>query len=244
MILYPAIDINDGQCVRLLRGEKSSAITYSVDPAVQAKHFQNAGCKWIHVVDLEGAFAGKVVNVTAVRSILSTVDIPLQFGGGIRNRTHIHDWINAGISRVILGTVALFNPNLVAAVCRDYPGMISVSIDVRNGKPAVEGWTKTSTITARDLALKFEDVGVASIIFTDIDRDGAMQGPNLEETRILAQALSIPVIASGGVSSIDDLLQLTKLNNDGVEGVIVGRAIYDGRINMNHALRVLGGDNT
>ncbi|WP_025300232.1 1-(5-phosphoribosyl)-5-[(5-phosphoribosylamino)methylideneamino]imidazole-4-carboxamide isomerase [Candidatus Endolissoclinum faulkneri] len=243
MILYPAIDINGGKCVRLLRGERSSATIYAIDPAAQAKYFQDAGCTYIHVVDLEGAFSGKVVNVAAVRSILSIVDIPVQFGGGIRNRTHIDAWINAGISRVILGTLAVSNPDLVAAACRDYPGMISVSIDVRGGKAAIQGWTKTSKLTARDLALKFEDAGVASIVFTDIDRDGTMKGPNFKETKILAQVLSIPVIVSGGVSSIKDLSKLTKLNSDGVEGVIVGRALYDGRINLNNALRVLAGDN-
>ena len=242
MILYPAIDLKGGECVRLLRGEMDAATVYNPDPASQAKAFQDAGCAWIHVVDLDGAFAGEAVNGEAVRSILSAVDVPVQLGGGIRSRAHIDTWLETGISRVILGTVALRDPELVIAACRDHPGRIAVGIDARGGKVAVEGWAETSEITATDLALKFEDAGVAAIIFTDIDRDGALQGPNLEATGALARALSTPVIASGGVSSLDDLRAIAKLENDGVAGAIVGRALYDGRVDVVGAVRALAGE--
>ena len=242
MILYPAIDLKGGQCVRLLRGEMDAATVYNPDPASQARAFQDAGCAWIHVVDLDGAFAGEAVNGAAVRSILSAVDVPVQLGGGIRSRVHIDTWLEAGISRVILGTVALRDPELVIAACRDHPGKIAVGIDARGGKVAVEGWAETSEITATDLALKFEDAGVAAIIFTDIDRDGALQGPNLEATGALARALSTPVIASGGVSSLDDLRAIAKLDGDGVAGAIVGRALYDGRVDVVGAVRALAGE--
>ncbi|WPZ35511.1 1-(5-phosphoribosyl)-5-[(5-phosphoribosylamino)methylideneamino]imidazole-4-carboxamide isomerase [Thalassobaculum sp. OXR-137] len=242
MILYPAIDLKGGQCVRLLRGEMDAATVYNPDPASQARAFQDAGCAWIHVVDLDGAFAGEAVNGEAVRSILSAVDVPVQLGGGIRSRAHMDTWLEAGISRVILGTVALRDPELVIAACRDHPGKIAVGIDARGGKVAVEGWAETSEITATDLALKFEDAGVAAIIFTDIDRDGALQGPNLEATGALARALSTPVIASGGVSSLDDLRAIAKLDGDGVAGAIVGRALYDGRVDVVGAVRALAGE--
>ncbi len=242
MILYPAIDLKGGECVRLLRGEMDAATVYNPDPASQARAFQDAGCAWIHVVDLDGAFAGEAVNGAAVRSILSAVDVPVQLGGGIRSRAHIDTWLEAGISRVILGTVALRDPELVIAACRDHPGRIAVGIDARGGKVAVEGWAETSEITATDLALKFEDAGVAAIIFTDIDRDGALQGPNLEATGALARALSTPVIASGGVSSLDDLRAIAKLDKDGVAGAIVGRALYDGRVDVVGAVRALAGE--
>ena len=242
MILYPAIDLKGGECVRLLRGEMDAATVYNPDPASQAKAFQDAGCAWIHVVDLDGAFAGEAVNGAAVRSILSAVDVPVQLGGGIRSRQHIDTWLEAGISRVILGTVALRDPELVIAACRAHPGKIAVGIDARGGKVAVEGWAETSEITATDLALKFEDAGVAAIIFTDIDRDGALQGPNLEATGALARALSTPVIASGGVSSLEDLRAIAKLDRDGVAGAIVGRALYDGRVDVTGAVRALAGE--
>ena len=242
MILYPAIDLKGGECVRLLRGEMDAATVYNPDPASQARAFQDAGCAWIHVVDLDGAFAGEAVNGAAVRSILSAVDVPVQLGGGIRSRAHIDTWLEAGISRVILGTVALRDPELVIAACRDHPGRIAVGIDARGGKVAVEGWAETSEITATDLALKFEDAGVAAIIFTDIDRDGALQGPNLEATGALARALSTPVIASGGVSSLDDLRAIARLDKDGVAGAIVGRALYDGRVDVVGAVRALAGE--
>ena len=242
MILYPAIDLKGGECVRLLRGEMTAATVYNPDPASQARAFQDSGCAWIHVVDLDGAFAGEAVNGAAVRSILSAVDVPVQLGGGIRSRAHIDTWLEAGISRVILGTVALRDPELVIAACRDHPGKIAVGIDARDGKVAVEGWAETSEITATDLALKFEDAGVAAIIFTDIDRDGALQGPNLEATGALARVLSTPVIASGGVSSLEDLRAIAKLDGDGVAGAIVGRALYDGRVDVVGAVRALAGE--
>lgn len=242
MILYPAIDLKGGECVRLLRGEMDAATVYNPDPASQAQAFRDAGCGWIHVVDLDGAFAGEAVNGAAVRAILSAVDVPVQLGGGIRSRAHIDTWLEAGVSRVILGTVALRDPELVIAACRDHPGRIAVGIDARGGKVAVQGWAETSEITATDLALKFEDAGVAAIIFTDIDRDGALQGPNLEATGALARALSTPVIASGGVSSLDDLKAVANLERDGVAGAIVGRALYDGRVDVAGAIRALSGE--
>jgi phosphoribosylformimino-5-aminoimidazole carboxamide ribotide isomerase len=242
VILYPAIDLKGGACVRLLRGEMDAATVYNPDPAGQARAFQDSGCAWIHVVDLDGAFAGAAVNGDAVRSILETVDVPVQLGGGIRDRAMIDAWLEAGISRVILGTVALRDPDLVIAACRDHPGRVAVGIDARDGRVAVQGWAETSEIAARDLALKFEDAGVAAIIFTDIDRDGALQGPNLEATGALARSLSTPVIASGGVSSLDDLRAIAGLAGDGVAGAIVGRALYDGRVDVAGAVRALAGE--
>lgn len=242
MILYPAIDLKGGACVRLLRGEMDAATVYNPDPASQARAFQDAGCAWIHVVDLDGAFAGEAVNGAAVRSILSAVDVPVQLGGGIRSRAHIDTWLEAGVRRVILGTVALRDPDLVIAACRDHPERIAVGIDARDGKVAVQGWAETSEIAARDLALKFEDAGVAAIIFTDIDRDGALQGPNLDATGALARSLSTPVIASGGVSSLEDLRAIAGLEGDGVAGAIVGRALYDGRVDVAGAVRALAGE--
>ncbi|EDP62159.1 Phosphoribosylformimino-5-aminoimidazole carboxamide ribotide isomerase [alpha proteobacterium BAL199] len=239
MILYPAIDLKGGQCVRLLRGEMDAATVYNDDPAAQARAFRDAGCAWVHVVDLDGAFAGRPVNGDAVRSILSAVDVPVQLGGGIRDRAGIEAWLEAGVARVVLGTVALRDPELVIAACRAHPGAIAVGIDARGGKVAVEGWAETAEITAEDLALKFEDAGVAAIVFTDIDRDGALQGPNLAATAALARRLSTPVIASGGVASLDDLKAIAGLAGDGVAGAIVGRALYDGRVDAAEAARVL-----
>ncbi|MEQ8398984.1 1-(5-phosphoribosyl)-5-[(5-phosphoribosylamino)methylideneamino]imidazole-4-carboxamide isomerase [Thalassobaculum sp.] len=239
MILYPAIDLKGGQCVRLLRGEMAAATVYNDDPAAQARAFRDAGCAWVHVVDLDGAFAGRPVNGDAVRSILAAVDVPVQLGGGIRDRAGIEAWLEAGVSRVVLGTVALRDPELVIAACRAHPGAIAVGIDARGGKVAVEGWAETAEITAEDLALKFEDAGVAAIVFTDIDRDGALQGPNLAATAALARSLSTPVIASGGVASLDDLKAIAGLAGDGVAGAIVGRALYDGRVDAAEAARVL-----
>ncbi|GHD39798.1 1-(5-phosphoribosyl)-5-[(5-phosphoribosylamino) methylideneamino] imidazole-4-carboxamide isomerase [Thalassobaculum fulvum] len=239
MILYPAIDLKGGQCVRLLRGEMDAATVYNDDPAAQARAFRDAGCAWVHVVDLDGAFAGRPVNGDAVRAILGAVDVPVQLGGGIRDRAGIDRWLEAGVARVVLGTVALRDPDLVIAACRAHPGRIAVGIDARGGKVAVEGWAETAEITATDLALKFEDAGVAAIVFTDIDRDGALQGPNLDATGALARRLSTPVIASGGVSSLDDLKAIATLAGDGVAGAIVGRALYDGRVDPAEAARVL-----
>ena len=240
MILYPAIDLKGGQCVRLLRGEMDAATVYGDDPGAQAASFEAAGCGWVHVVDLDGAFAGRAVNAAAVQSILKSVTVPVQLGGGIRDMAAIARWLDAGIRRVVLGTVALRDPDLVKAACRQYPERIAVGIDARGGKVAVEGWAETSEMTATDLALAFEDAGVAAIVFTDIDRDWAMQGPNLEATGALARLLTTPVIASGGVSSLEDLVAIKALEADGVAGAIVGRALYDGRVEPGAAARLLG----
>ncbi len=229
MILYPAIDLKDGQCVRLVRGEMEQATVFNDDPAAQARAFQDAGCQWVHLVDLNGAFAGTPVNGAAVEGILSAVTVPCQLGGGIRDMATIEMWLEKGLARVILGTVAVRNPGLVKDAARAFPGKVAVGIDARGGMVAVEGWAETTDITALDLARKFEDAGVAAIIYTDIDRDGAMGGPNVEATAALANAVSIPVIASGGVSSMADL-QALKDSGAKLDGVISGRALYDGRI--------------
>ncbi|CAO3399212.1 1-(5-phosphoribosyl)-5-[(5-phosphoribosylamino)methylideneamino]imidazole-4-carboxamide isomerase [Azospirillum melinis] len=239
MIIYPAIDLKDGACVRLLRGEMSQATVFNTDPGEQARLFQSQGFEWLHLVDLNGAFEGKPVNGAAVESILKSVTIPVQLGGGIRDLTTIGMWLEKGISRVILGTVALRDPELVKAACREFPGKIAVGIDAREGYVAVAGWAETSDIKALDLALKFEDCGVAAIIYTDINRDGAMGGVNVESTSDLAFHLTTPVIASGGVSSIEDLKALKVEEDTGIEGVICGRALYDGRIDPKEALALL-----
>ena len=239
MILYPAIDLKDGQCVRLVRGRMEDATVFNNDPAAQALAFQAAGCKWIHVVDLNGAFAGEPVNGAAVEAILSAISVPAQLGGGIRDMATIEDWLGRGLARVILGTAAVRDPDLVRAAARAFPGKIAVGIDARGGMVAVEGWAETTDIPVLELAAKFEDAGVAAIIYTDIDRDGAMQGPNVEATAALANAVSIPVIASGGVSSLDDLRALKQCGAP-LDGVISGRALYDGRIDAGEATRMLG----
>ncbi|MBY6264679.1 1-(5-phosphoribosyl)-5-[(5-phosphoribosylamino)methylideneamino]imidazole-4-carboxamide isomerase [Azospirillum sp. 412522] len=239
MIIYPAIDLKDGACVRLLRGEMSQATVFNTDPGEQARLFQSQGFEWLHLVDLNGAFEGKPVNGAAVESILKAVTIPVQLGGGIRDLNTIAMWLEKGISRVILGTVALRDPELVKAACREFPGKIAVGIDAREGYVAVAGWAETSDIKALDLALKFEDCGVAAIIYTDINRDGAMGGVNVESTSDLAFHLTTPVIASGGVSSIEDLKALKVEEDTGIEGVICGRALYDGRIDPREALALL-----
>ena len=241
MNLYPAIDLKDGACVRLLRGEMDKATVFNADPGDQAGRFIAAGCRWIHVVDLNGAFAGEPVNGAAVDAILSAAEgkVHIQLGGGIRHLQTVAYWLDKGVRRVILGTAALKNPDLVKRACAAWPGRVAVGIDARNGHVAVEGWAETSDITAPELAEKFEDCGVAAIIFTDIDRDGAMQGPNIDSTEALAKALSIPVIASGGVSSLDDLLALRARAESGIEGAISGRALYDGRLDLAEALTAL-----
>nr|WP_295831566.1 1-(5-phosphoribosyl)-5-[(5-phosphoribosylamino)methylideneamino]imidazole-4-carboxamide isomerase [uncultured Azospirillum sp.] len=239
MIIYPAIDLKDGACVRLLRGEMSQATVFNTDPGEQARLFQSQGFEWLHLVDLNGAFEGKPVNGAAVESILKSVTIPVQLGGGIRDLNTIGMWLEKGISRVILGTVALRDPELVKAACREFPGKVAVGIDAREGYVAVAGWAETSDIKALDLALKFEDCGVAAIIYTDINRDGAMGGVNVESTSDLAFHLTTPVIASGGVSSIEDLKALKLEEDTGIEGVICGRALYDGRIDPKEALTLL-----
>ncbi|HXP77360.1 MAG TPA: 1-(5-phosphoribosyl)-5-[(5-phosphoribosylamino)methylideneamino]imidazole-4-carboxamide isomerase [Stellaceae bacterium] len=236
MIVFPAIDLKGGQCVRLLRGDMRAATVFNDDPAAQARLFEAQGFRWLHVVDLDGAVAGKAGNAPAVDSILRAVAIPVQLGGGIRDAAAIERWLERGVRRVILGTAALTNPELVRGACRAYPGFIAVGIDARGGKVAVEGWAKTSEVSALELALKFEDVGVTAIIYTDIERDGALAGVNVEATAALAQRLETPVIASGGVASLDDIRVLRRHESDGIEGVICGRALYDGRIDPKAAL--------
>jgi len=239
MIFFPAIDLKDGQCVRLYKGEMELATVFAQDPGRQAADFQAAGCRWIHVVDLNGAFVGKPVNADAVEAILKSVSVPIQLGGGIRSLDTVQLWLDKGVARVILGTAALKDPDLVIRACKAYPGKIAVGIDARAGMVAVEGWAEASDITALDLARKFEDAGVAAIIYTDIERDGAMGGPNVEATVALARAVSIPVIASGGVSKMDDLAALKKTGGDVLAGVIAGRAVYDGRVHPREAQALL-----
>jgi phosphoribosylformimino-5-aminoimidazole carboxamide ribotide isomerase len=237
MFLFPAIDLKDGACVRLKLGLMEESTVFNTDPGAQARDFAGAGAEWIHVVDLNGAFAGKPVNGAAVDSILRSVTVPVQLGGGIREMATIEDWLARGIRRVILGTVALKNPALVREACKRFPGRVAVGIDAKGGKVAVEGWAETSDLTVLELARKFEDCGVAALIYTDIDRDGVLAGPNVAATAALADAISIPVIASGGVSSLDDLRALKAYPK--LEGVISGRAIYDGRIDVAQAIALL-----
>lgn len=240
MILYPAIDLKDGNCVRLYKGEMDQATVFNDNPAAQAKAFEDAGCDWLHLVDLNGAFAGAPVNDAPVDAILKQCTVPAQLGGGIRDIATIERWIGKGLARVILGTVAVRDPGLVREAARLFPGKVAVGIDARDGMVAVEGWAETTDITALDLARKFEDAGVAAIIYTDIDRDGAMQGPNVEATAALANAVSIPVIASGGVSSIGDLHALKECGAP-LNGVISGRALYDGAIDVAEGAALLKG---
>lgn len=238
MILFPAIDLKAGACVRLLKGEMDSATVYNTDPAAQAVAFRDSGCAWIHVVDLDGAFAGRSVNGDAVQAILAA-GVPVQLGGGIRDMPGIEAWLGRGVARVILGTAALRDPELVKAACRAFPGQVAVGIDARGGMVAAEGWAENSTVRVLDLARRFEDCGVAGIIFTDIDRDGALGGVNVEATAALAEAITTPVIASGGVSSSVDLLALRERAASGIAGVICGRSLYDGRLDLVEGLRIL-----
>ncbi|MFI4987931.1 MAG: 1-(5-phosphoribosyl)-5-[(5-phosphoribosylamino)methylideneamino]imidazole-4-carboxamide isomerase [Alphaproteobacteria bacterium] len=237
MILFPAIDLKDGACVRLLQGRMAEATLYNPDPAAQAKSFAAAGSRWLHIVDLDGAFAGRPRNAAAVRAILEAVDIPLQLGGGIRDMATIEAWLAAGVARVILGTAALCDPALVRAACKAFPGRVAVGIDAREGKVAVEGWAETSAVAASELARAFEDAGVAAIIYTDIERDGALTGANVAATTALARAITTPVIASGGVASLADLAALKAHEGDGIAGVVAGRSLYDGRLDLAAALR-------
>jgi phosphoribosylformimino-5-aminoimidazole carboxamide ribotide isomerase len=239
LILYPAIDLKDGSCVRLLRGDMEAATVFSTEPAEQARRFEESGFEYLHLVDLNGAFAGRPVNGDAVEAILAAVKLPVQLGGGIRNMATIDFWLEHGVRRVILGTVALKDPELVRVACQRYPGRIVVGIDARDGLVAVEGWARISQVRALDLALRFEDAGVAAIVYTDIDRDGALGGVNVEATADLAFALTTPVIASGGVASLGDLQALVAVEQAGIEGVICGRALYDGRIEPAAALALL-----
>lgn len=237
MILYPAIDLKDGNCVRLLRGDMAAATVFGTDPAAQAKAFQDGGCTWVHLVDLNGAFAGTPVNGAAVEAILAAITVPAQLGGGIRDMATIARWLDRGLARVILGTVAVENPDLVREAAKSYPGKIAVGIDARAGRVATKGWATETDIMITDLARRFEDAGVAAIIYTDIDRDGAMAGPNIAATEALARAVRIPVIASGGVSSMADLLALR--DTGVIAGAISGRALYDGAIDLRTALTAL-----
>jgi phosphoribosylformimino-5-aminoimidazole carboxamide ribotide isomerase len=237
MILYPAIDLKDGHCVRLLRGDMDAATVFGTDPAAQARAFQDAGCAWLHLVDLNGAFAGHPMNALAVDAILARVTVPVQLGGGIRDMATIAAWLEKGLARVILGTVAVENPDLVRQAAKAFPGKVAVGIDARKGRVATKGWAVETDVMATDLARSFEDAGVAAIIYTDIDRDGAMGGPNVEATAALARAVSIPVIASGGVSSMADLIALR--DTGVIAGAISGRALYDGAIDLTAAVRAL-----
>lgn len=237
MILYPAIDLKDGQCVRLLRGEMAMATVFGDDPAAQALKFQAAGCQWLHLVDLNGAFAGAPVNSAAVEAILKQISVPAQLGGGIRDMATIAMWLEKGLARVILGTVAVEDPGLVREAARAFPGQVAVGIDARGGFVATKGWATATTIQATDLARSYEDAGVAALIYTDIDRDGAMGGPNIEATAALAAAVNIPVIASGGVSSMTDLIALRDTGL--IAGAISGRALYDGTIDLAVAIQAL-----
>ncbi|MBV2360440.1 1-(5-phosphoribosyl)-5-[(5-phosphoribosylamino)methylideneamino]imidazole-4-carboxamide isomerase [Thalassococcus sp. CAU 1522] len=238
MILYPAIDLKDGKAVRLLRGDMEKATVFSDDPAAQALDFVAAGCEWLHLVDLNGAFAGEPVNGAAVEAILNQTRTPAQLGGGIRDMATIEMWLSKGLARVILGTVAVENPALVREAARAFPGQVAVGIDARGGRVATKGWAEVTDVDATDLARSYEDAGVCAIIYTDIDRDGAMQGPNVAATAALARAVTIPVIASGGVSSLADLRALRNCGAP-LNGVISGRALYDGAIDLKKAIEVL-----
>lgn len=237
MILYPAIDLKDGQCVRLLHGEMDKATVFGDDPAAQAAAFEAAGCEWLHLVDLNGAFAGAPVNAAAVEAILARVRLPVQLGGGIRDMGTIEMWLARGLARVILGTVAVEDPALVRTAARAFPGRVAVGIDARGGRVATRGWAEETDVMVTDLARSFEDAGVAAIIYTDILRDGAMTGPNIEATAALARAVAIPVIASGGVASLADLIALRDTGI--IAGAISGRALYDGAIDLVEALELL-----
>jgi phosphoribosylformimino-5-aminoimidazole carboxamide ribotide isomerase len=239
MILFPAIDLKDGQCVRLKLGDMAQATVFNDDPAAQAKSFEEQGFEWLHLVDLNGAFEGRPVNAAAVEAILGAVTLPVQLGGGIRSLAQIETWLAKGIRRAILGTVALRDPALVREACRLFPGRIAVGIDAKGGRVAVEGWAETSDLTAIHLAGRFADAGVAAIIFTDIDRDGVLKGLNIDSTLELARAVPIPVIASGGLASMDDIHRLLRPDCQILEGAISGRALYDGRIDVPQALRLI-----
>ena len=236
MILYPAIDLKDGACVRLVRGDMTQATVFNTDPAAQAEAFQRAGFERLHLVDLNGAFAGHPVNGEAVTAILEAVELPTQLGGGIRDAQTAEAWLERGLGRIILGTLALAEPDTVRALAGRFPGRVAVGIDARGGRVAVEGWARQSETSAADLARRFEDAGIAAIIYTDIDRDGVLQGVNVDATASLAEQLSIPVIASGGVAGLDDIRALKSVSRLGIEGVIIGRALYDGRIEPEAAL--------
>ncbi len=239
MIFFPAIDVKQGQCVRLVQGDMSKATVFNDDPAAQARAFADAGAQWLHIVDLDGAVEGKPINDAAIAAVVRAVDIPVQLGGGIRDMATIDFWLDCDVERVILGTAAVNNPALVKDACRRHPGRIAVGVDARDGQVAVEGWTKQSEIEAVELARHLQDSGIAAIVYTDIARDGAMQGPNVVATVSFAEAVSVPVIASGGVSSMADLAALKEVGDGLLHGVISGRALYDGRIDVAAAVALL-----
>ena len=239
MILFPAIDLKNGECVRLLRGDMAKTTVFNSDPAAQAKAFAEQGFEYLHVVDLDGAFAGQPVNAQAVERILSGLTMKIQLGGGVRDMKTVRGWLEQGVTRVIIGTAAVRDPEFVREAARVYPGQIAVGIDARDGWVAVEGWTKTSNVSALDLGRRFEEAGVSAIIYTDIARDGALAGLNIESTIALANALSIPVIASGGLASIEDVRRLTAPDCARLAGAIAGRALYDGRLDPREALALL-----
>jgi len=241
MILYPAIDLKQGEVVRLRQGDMAQATVYGSDPAATAKGFEETGFDWIHVVDLDGAFAGQTINLQAVEAVLDCVSIPVQLGGGIRDMAGVEGWLKRGISRVILGTAAVRNPEFVKRAAKAFPGKVAVGVDARGGKVAVEGWAEVSELTSLDLARRFEDAGIAAIIYTDIGRDGLLKGLDFEGTRALAKAVSIPVIASGGLADIEDVKTLLKSENKVIAGAITGRALYDGRLNANEAIALAKG---
>jgi phosphoribosylformimino-5-aminoimidazole carboxamide ribotide isomerase len=240
VIIFPAIDLKDGQCVRLKRGLMEEATFFNADPAAQARSFAGQGFRWLHCVDLNGAFEGKSVNAEAIRAIRAAITLPIQLGGGIRDRAGVEAWLDAGITRVILGTAALTNPAFVKEVARAHPGRIVVGADAKNGKVATQGWAEVSDLTPVELGKRFEDAGVTALLFTDIDGDGLLKGVNVKATAELAKALSIPVIASGGVGSLADIKALVAAQQPNIEGVVVGRALYDGRIDPAAALATAG----
>ncbi len=239
MILYPAIDLKGGRCVRLVKGDMAQATTYNDDPADQARRFRQQGFPWLHVVDLDGAFSGASANAPAVSAILAATDAPVQLGGGVRDRAGIERWLEARVSRVILGTAAVRDPDLVREAARAHPGRIAVGIDVRDGRVAISGWAEASALTAAELARRFEDCGVAALIITDIGRDGTLEGVNVEATGALADAVAIPVIASGGIASVDDLLALKARPGAPIAGAILGKSLYAGCIDPAAALEAV-----
>jgi phosphoribosylformimino-5-aminoimidazole carboxamide ribotide isomerase len=241
MILFPAIDLKDNQVVRLRLGEMDQATIFNADPVAQAQAFAEAGFEWLHIVDLNGAFAGRAVHEEVIKSILAATRLPVQLGGGIRSLERIERWLEIGVNRVILGTVAVKDPALVREACRRFPGRIVVGVDAKGGRVAVEGWAEVSDLAAAELAARFEDAGVAALLYTDIDRDGLLSGVNVDSTVELARATELPVIASGGVASLDDLAELMAYEEDGICGVVCGRALYDGRLDAAQALALLAG---